>query len=322
MGPASMALAFSRYGPCSAVRGRPSAPGRIHDPSATATQMNQLLPARAARALAVTVLVGASLSTPAAAQKDYYKLDKNRPSRISDAYTTERYAIDVKVAPLRLERESGGVYHWEFEPEVAYGILPRTSVEIGLPFAIVDAGPAGRRSGVAGLDLSAFHTLNVETRTLPAMAIRADVVLPVGSLAPDRAHPSMTGLVTRTFSWARFHVNGQYGFGPAPAEPVHGGEPLAPVTGKEASRWLAGVAVDRVFPLRALLLVGNVYARQPLHDDDPLEWSAGAGFRYQVNPYLVVDSGLERRLTGDPAWQFTVGAAYQFALRALVPVPR
>lgn len=279
------------------------------------------MPRGSIRVLVVMFLALAGYGVPAEAQKDYYKLDKNRPSRISDAHTTERYAIDLKLAPLRLEREAGGVYHWEFEPEVAYGILPRTSIEIGVPFAVIDAGVAGRQSGMAGLDLSAFHTLNVETRTLPSFAIRGDVVLPVGSLAPDRAYPSVTGLATRTFSWARFHVNGTYGFGTVPDDPEHPGEPPAPVTGKEASRWLAGVAVDRVFPLRALLVVGTAYARQPLHEDDPVEWSAGAGFRYQVNPYLVVDSGLERRLTRDGSWQFTVGAAYQFAMRALIPVP-
>jgi hypothetical protein len=68
-----------------------------------------------------------------AAQKDYYNLDKNRPVRIEDAYATERYALEVKVAPLRLERERGGVYHWGFDPEIAYGILPRTSIEVGIP---------------------------------------------------------------------------------------------------------------------------------------------------------------------------------------------
>jgi hypothetical protein len=264
------------------------------------------------------VLVASAGATPAAAQKDYYKLDRNRPARISDAYTTERYAIDLKLAPLRLAREAGGVYHWELEPEVAYGILPRTSIEVGLPFAIVDGGTAGRRSGVAGLDLSLFHNLNVETLTLPALAIRGDVLLPLGSLGPDRAYPAVAGLATRTFSGVRIHVNAEYGFG----DSGDAGDSQVTETGKETSRWLAGVAVDRVFPLRALLLVGNVYARQPLHEDEPVEWNAGAGFRYQVNPYVVVDSGLERRLTGAATWQFTVGAAYQFALRGLIPVPR
>lgn len=284
--------------------------------------MKQLFRGLVPSALAAVLVAASAGATPAAAQKDYYKLDKNRPSPISGAYTTERYAIDLKLAPLRLEREAGGVYHWEFEPEIAYGILPRTSVEVGVPFVVMDGGTAGRRTGVAGLDLSVFHNLNVETRTMPALAIRGDVVLPVGSLAPDRAYPSVTGLATRSFNWARFHVNGQYGFGAASEDGDHAGETLDVQTGKGASRWLAGVAVDRVFPLRALLLVGNVYARQPLHEDESVEWSAGGGFRYQVNPYLVVDSGLQRRLTDDAKWQFTVGAAYQFALRGLIPVPR
>ena len=35
----------------------------------------------------------------------------------------------------------------------------------------------------------------------------------------------------------------------------------------ELSRWLGGVAIDRPFPLQSLLLSGEVFARQPLHDD-------------------------------------------------------
>jgi hypothetical protein len=87
----------------------------------------------------------------------------------------------------------------------------------------------------------------------------------------------------------------------------------------ETSRWLAGVAVDRVFPLDAYLLIADVYAQQPLHADDPIEWNAGAGIRYQVNPFLAVDAGLGRRLTGDPAWYFTFGSAYHLGFRALMP---
>jgi hypothetical protein len=280
---------------------------------------------RAGRALG-TLLVLLALAAPLAAQKDYYKLDRNRPTRITDAYTTERYAIDVKVAPLTLEREAGGVYHWGFDPEVAYGILPRTSIEVGFPFAVIDGGAAGWRAGLAGIELSAFHNLNVETRTLPAFGIRGDVVVPVGGLSGDRVYPALTGVATRSSGWARFHLNGQYAFGAAPAEPhdaLSGPPGSVPAeSGDKVSRWLAGVAVDRVFPLRALLVVGNVYARQSLHAADPVEWRVGGGLRYQVNPYLVVDSGVEGGLTGDAAWQFTVGAAYQFALRGLIPLPR
>jgi hypothetical protein len=266
----------------------------------------------AASLLAVLALVG--VTAPAAAQKDYYNLDKNRPVRIEDAYATERYAFELKIAPLRLERERGGIYHWGLDPEIAYGILPRTSVEVGFPLAVVDGGDGGRRTGLAGIELSAFHNLNVETRTLPALGIRGDVVLPVGRLSADRAYPSVTGIATRSFSWARFHLNGQYTFGSAPED--DGSREAVP---HEASRWLAGVAVDRVFPLDAYLLIADVYAQQPLHAEDAVEWNAGAGIRYQVNPFLAVDAGIGRRLNGDPVWYFTFGTAYHFGLRALMP---
>jgi hypothetical protein len=268
---------------------------------------------RSTRFAAVSLLLAAA---PAAAQKDYYNTDRNRPVRIEDAYATERYALEVKVAPLRLERERGGVYHWGFDPEVAYGILPRTSIEVGLPFAVVDGGEGERSSGLAGIELSAFHNLNVETRTLPALGVRAGVTLPVGALAGEGAYPAVTGIATRTLSWARFHANAQYTFGEAPMVDENVRAEAAP---HGASRWLAGIAVDRVFPLDAYLLIADLYAEQPLHADDPVEWNAGAGIRYQVNPYLAVDAGLGRRLTGDPAWYLTFGSAYHLGVRALMP---
>jgi hypothetical protein len=195
-------------------------------------------------------------------------------------------------------------------------------VEVGLPFAVIDLGGAGKQAGLAGIELSALHNLNVETRTLPALGIRGDVLLPVGRLSLDRVYPAVTGLVTRTYSFARFHLNAQYTFGSAPTAAPVPPDGAPPAAGEEVSRWLAGVAVDRVFPLRALLVVADVYASQPLHDEDPVEWNAGVGFRYQVNPYLAVDAGAGRRLTGHTAWYVTFGSAFAFGLRPFVRIPR
>jgi hypothetical protein len=261
----------------------------------------------AALSSAVLLLAAAA---PAAAQKDYYNTDRNRPVRIEDAYATERYALEMKIAPLRLERENGGIYTWGLDPEIGYGILPRTSVEIGFPFAVIDGGGVGS-AGLAGIELSAFHNLNVETLGLPAFGIRADVMLPVGSLAGAGMYPSVTGIATRTFTWARFHVNGEYGLGDGPeaGEREH----------HAASRWLAGLAIDRTFPLMAMLIIGDVHARQPLDAGAEVEWNAGAGARYQVNPYLALDAGVGRRFTGDAGWYFTFGSAYHVGVRSLMP---
>lgn len=248
---------------------------------------------------------------PAAAQTDYYNTDAARPVRVEDAYPTERYAFELQLAPLRLERERGGVYSWEVAPEIAYGILPRTHVEVGFPVRVVDAGGEAETAGLAGIEVAALHNLNVETTTLPAFAVAADVHLPVGGLAPDRAYPSVKGIATRTFRFARFHANAQYTFGDAPEAGEDAGE---------ASRWMAGLAVDRAFPLRALLATADVFAEGPLEDGADLAWTAEVGARYQLSPQFNIDLGVGRRFTGgDEGWFFTFGTARAFGLRGLIP---
>lgn len=264
-------------------------------------------------AAAAAVLAIGAVVRPAGAQTDYYNTDKGRPVTIEDAYPVERYAFELQLAPVRLEREGGGDYSWEIAPELAYGILPRTQLEVGFPIVFRDAsGDEGRAEGLAGIEVAALHNLNVETRTLPALAVGAEVLLPVGGLAPDRAYTSLKGIATRTFSWARFHVNGQYTLGSDAGE----GDPVG-----EASRWMAGVAVDRTFPLRSLLVTADVFAEQPLVDDDELQWTAEAGFRYQTSPQFNIDFGAGRRFAGgEQGWFLTFGAAHAFAVRSLLPV--
>jgi hypothetical protein len=263
-------------------------------------------------ACAAAGVVLASAAGEARAQTDYYNTDRGRPVRIEDAYPTERYAFELQLAPVTLERQSGGVYHWGVEPEIAYGLLPRTHLEVGFPLAFRDAeGSDGGAGALAGIAVSLLHNLNVETGSLPALGVVADVLLPVGGAAPERAYPSLTGIATRTHRWARFHVNGQYTFGDAP-EPGESGA-------TELSRWLAGVAVDRTFPLRSMLLTAEVYAREPL-EEESTEWNAAAGIRYQVSPQFALDAGIGRRLDAAPGWFLTFGSAYAFGIRSLIPV--
>lgn len=265
---------------------------------------------RIVTAAAAALALGAA-ARPARAQTDYYNTDLGRPVRIEDAAPVERYAFELQLAPVRLERESGGVYHWELAPEIAYGILPRTQLEVGIPLSIVDAGSERQVNGIAGIEVAALHNLNVETRTLPALAVAAEVLLPVGRLGPEHAYTALKGIATRTFSWARFHVNGQYTLGPDAEEGDEVGE---------ASRWMAGIAVDRTFPLRGLLVTADLFAEQPLHGDDELEWTAEAGFRYQTSPQFNIDLGVGRRFTGEQGWSLTFGAAHAFAVRSLLPI--
>jgi hypothetical protein len=269
-------------------------------------------PRRAGRGLARSVArTGAAtllalLARPVAAQTDYYNTDAGRPLTIEDAYPVERRALELQLAPLRLERARGGVYQWGLEPELAFGVLPRTQVEVGFPMAVVDAGRGRRVAGLAGVELSALHNLNVETTTLPALGVAADLLLPAGGLGPTRAYPSFKGIATRTFPWARFHLNGQLTLGDELADDPDGVDAGT----VELSRWQAGVAVDRTFPLRSLLVSGELVARQPLQRESDLAWSTAAGLRYQLSPRVAGDAGAGYRLTGgDEGWYATIGAA-------------
>jgi hypothetical protein len=254
------------------------------------------------------LLVAAAIALPArvAAQTDYYNTDAGRPIRIEDAYPVERRAFELQLAPLRLER-SAGAYTWGVEPEAAFGILPRTHLELGFPLALIDAPSRGTSSGLAGVELSAMHNLNVET-AIPALAIVADVLLPAGGFGPDRAYPSLKGIATKTFSWMRFHANGQYTFGNS-----SGGEPASGAV--HVSRWMAGLAADKTFPLRSLLLTAEIVAEQPLEAAESVEWSTAAGVRYQWSPRWAMDAGFGVRLGAEPRpWFITMGSAYAFGL--------
>ena len=245
---------------------------------------------------------------PLAAQTDFYNTDAGRPVRIEDAYAIERRAVELQMAPFRLERSRGGSYRWGIEPEIAVGLLPRTQLEIGFPLAHVE-GVAGRRTtALAGIEASVLYNLNAETR-LPALAVVADVILPAGSMGPDKAYPSFKAIATKTFPWARFHVNGQVTMGDAP---VTSGS-TAPTA--ELTRWLAGVAVDRPLPLRSLLLTAELVTSQPINAAEQQAWDVAGGARYQLSPRLAVDGGGGYRLSGnDAGWFLTAGAAVSLGL--------
>jgi hypothetical protein len=246
---------------------------------------------------------------PLAAQTDYYNTDAGRPVRIEDAYAIERRAVELQMAPLRLERARGGSYRWGIEPELAVGLLPRTQLELGFPLAHVE-GVAGRRTtALAGIEASVLYNLNAETR-LPALAIVADVLLPAGAMPPDKAYPSFKAIATKTFPWARFHVNGQVTVGAAPIAAAGSTAPTA-----ELSRWLVGVAVDRTLPLRSLLLTAELVTSQPISAAEQTAWDVAGGARYQLSPRLAVDGGGGYRLSGDDAgWFLTAGAAVSLGL--------
>jgi hypothetical protein len=246
------------------------------------------------------------------AQTDFYNTSTGRPVRIEDAVPVEYRAVDLNVAPLRLDFLSQQTRYWSLHPELAAGILPRTQLQVALPIAYVDR-PTTSTRGVAGLDISILHALNMET-SIPALAIAADVLLPAGPLGGESTYGTLKGIVTRTLPWARLHANVQYTAGPS----VTAAEAGAPDgnDGRDLSRWLAGIAIDKTFALHSLLVTAETFAEQPIRDGTDVAWSAGTGLRYQLSPRWAMDAGIGRRFAGDDrAWYVTLGSAYVFGIR-------
>ena len=260
-----------------------------------------------ARALWLTA-AGLAAAVPAAAQIDYRNLDDERPTTTEDAYPIERYAFEL-TAPYRYEAEAEGSKLHLVVPEVAYGLFPNAEVGLEALLAVVDVGP-DTDWGLAGLQTFAFYNFNTETPALPALALRGDLSLPVGSLAGDATRFTLKGIATRTWGRTRFHLNLARSFGSedelAVAEP--------------ANRWAYSLAGDRTLFRESVLLIGEVAAAERVRNA-PTEVNATVGARYQWTPTLVLDAGVTRRLRDDvgPDFALTLGLSHAFALRGLMP---
>lgn len=249
-------------------------------------------------ALAALLLVLAA--TPASAQKDWYNLDRGHPFAVTDARALERKAIELQLSPLDVARGSGGAYSWTVEPSVSAGLLPRTEVELGVPFAWTDGPDSG--GGLAGIDLGLLHALNVETRTLPALALEAGVRLPVGAAAPEGAFTTLGALATRSFGRHRLHLNGSGTFGPS-ARALPGDH-----------RWRAGFAVDHSMPLSATLIGAEVVIGGPFAEGAAADLDLGIGGRRQLSPRLVADAGVRYRAAGEETgWGVRLGFGWMTA---------
>jgi hypothetical protein len=262
----------------------------------------------------LTVLLGSAVGAGTArAQIDYRNLDEGRPTRTEDAYPVERYAFEL-VVPYDYENERGPGRSHLVTPELAYGVASNAMLGVALPFAALDGGAGVETEwGFGGPRLFALYNFNTEGTALPALALRADASFPLGSLAGDLVRGGITAIATRSWGRTRAHINATLGVG---AEPGAGGT----LAVHAIPAWAAGVAVDRTFLRRSLLVIGEVTLSEAVADS-PTEATAGLGARLQLSPTLVLDAGFHRRLTttaGDDIGM-TVGLTHAFALAGLMP---
>jgi hypothetical protein len=241
------------------------------------------------------------------AQIDYRNLDDDRPAVTEDAYPVERYAFEL-LAPYRFETEAGGTQLHTTVPELAYGVARNAQLGLKLPLAAVNED-TGTEWGLAGLRVFGLYNFNTESRSFPALSLRADASFPLGSLAGEDTRFALEAIATRSWGPMRVHLNLARGFGSEDALSI--AEPLP--------RWSGSLAVDRTFFRSSILLIGEVATAQ-LIDDAPTEVIVSLGGRWQWTPSLVLDLGLTRRLSDTgPDFGVTLGVSHAFGVSALMP---
>ncbi|MEO8636089.1 MAG: hypothetical protein ABI587_12500 [Gemmatimonadales bacterium] len=258
--------------------------------------------------LAVSVVLLFAPRIPLAAQIDYRNLDDDRPVLTEDAYPAEYHAFEL-LLPYAYERARGGADLHAFTFELEYGVIRNGQLGFKLPVA---GAPAGGNTdwGLAGLRAFGLYNLNTESRSLPALAARVDLLLPVGSLGGDATRVTLKAIATRSWGRTRFHANAAWTIG----------ETRSLAALEPGNRWSYSLAVDRTLFRQSALLVGEVVALRPVRGA-PVEVDAALGARYQWTTTTVFDLGVRRRLRQviGPDIAVTAGFSHAFALPWLMP---
>ena len=145
--------------------------------------------------------------------QSYYGLEGGRPGRIGDAAPTPRGTLDLELLPIRYEQYEGGSRRWRTDPKLSLGIAPFTEIELRVPILRLDPGVAGSPAemGVGGLAVGVLRALTIETGAVPAIAVAADWIAPVGAMAASTSSYAGSLFITKTFPGMRVHLNAAAG---------------------------------------------------------------------------------------------------------------
>lgn len=261
-------------------------------------------------AMAVALVWAALSAVPASAQKDFRSADLDRPVRVEDAGVIEMREWELELGS-RAAFAEGPVRELEALFELKTGILPNTQLGVELEGVLESVGGVvgGTGTGIEGAGLHLLYGVARETPSLPALAVRLDVVSPgLGTLGNERAQLGIKGMATRSLGRARIHANGGY----VVAGDVDGGD-----------YWRLGLGTDYPIGLFSRAILADVYAELPKAVGADSRIWLDLGARFQVTNLSVIDVGIATRVD---QWQddranleMTLGFSRVFGFEPDVP---
>lgn len=236
--------------------------------------------------------LGAMCAVRLPAQTDYRNLDDGRPVVTEDAWPIERRAMEFMLPwAWRLDGAPGASGRHRLEPEFMWGAMRNGMVGIKAPIVLGDPG-------LAGLRAFALYNFNAESPWWPGIAVRGDVVAPLGDGGGDAVTGAIKLIATRTWGTWRTHLNLSRGLGRERARPAV--EPF--------HRWIGTLALDYSPVAKSVLFVAEGGGAQDAAGAS-VEFVMGLGVRWQFTPTLVLDAGWHG-VAGDA--DGTMGISYTF----------
>ena len=234
--------------------------------------------------LLVIVLSGSLPATVLALDHD--NLDPNRPIAMEDAYAIPKGEIGIE-SGVRFNDRRAGRTRIVFQPQIIYGAFDNAQIEIQSdlatdPTTVVGANKSG------DLHLGLLYNLNTETLRLPAFAVRGEIELPTG-VDSRGVDTQLTGILTRSFSRWRVHVNAGYTLLGSPQGQERPG----------TYRALVAVSYPLGYPTRFReTFIADVYTRQSDLHGQQNNTGVEIGLRHQLSSRIVLDAGLGTEFLG------------------------
>ncbi|MEE8490067.1 MAG: hypothetical protein V3S60_00370 [Acidimicrobiia bacterium] len=257
------------------------------------------------------------LSSSALAQEDFRNADPDRPIQVEDAYPLKYREWELELG-TRPELRDGAPNLYSWMAELKTGIYYDLQLGVELETVLRSGGGLDSKFGIEELDLHLLYNFNQETRTLPAVGVRADLFVPTGGeLGRDEFGYAVKALATRSFGRLRLHGNLGYRFSNEDGEPA-ASDPL-----EAEDVWLGGLAFDFPIGLFSRLVLGDVFVELPA-DRGETRVTTELGVRFQIRNTWVLDLGLASVVSD---WDdgangaVIVGLSHTFGVRWLVNVP-
>lgn len=234
-----------------------------------------------------------------AISSDHNNLEKDRPLRFDDAYSTAYRSFEFQAGfGLETFRRSKPVYNFQFE--IQYGFSKNKDISIGLdPYFTSESG---KLVGNA-IDLSYFEGVSREIGNNPAFGYRIDAGIPISG--GEGAEFRVRGILTKTLiHYDKIHLNIDY------LQTTSG------LTSERKSRMgaIIGYSNPIGYPTRFdRTLLAEFGMEQGINIGSGYNSWIGIGLRSRASPTTVFDFGLQAdtsRASGEPSSPLRISFGY------------